>query len=64
MQEENFMKKTEKWVALSLTVVMILSLYGDEDTHFPSEENMDTFDVLVVDMQDVGLRYYTYYNRL
>ena len=42
------------------TGVPILSLYH-EDTHYPSKENMDTFDVLVVDMQDVGLRYYTYY---
>ena len=40
------------------TGVPILSLYH-EDTHYPSKENMDTFDVLVVDMQDVGLRYYT-----
>ncbi|MBQ9632437.1 MAG: DUF1343 domain-containing protein [Lachnospiraceae bacterium] len=42
------------------TGVPILSLYN-EDSHYPSEESMDTFDTLVVDMQDVGLRYYTYY---
>ncbi|MBR1854507.1 MAG: DUF1343 domain-containing protein [Lachnospiraceae bacterium] len=42
------------------TGVPILSLYH-ENTHYPSKENMDTFDILVVDMQDVGLRYYTYY---
>ena len=42
------------------TGVPILSLYS-KDTHYPSPENMDTFDTLVVDMQDVGLRYYTYY---
>ena len=42
------------------TGVPILSLYHD-NTHYPSQESMDTFDTLVVDMQDVGLRYYTYY---
>ena len=43
------------------TGVPILSLYESEDTHRPAKEDMDLFDVLVVDMQDVGLRYYTYY---
>ncbi len=43
------------------TGVPILSLYENEDTHSPAKEDMDKFDVLVVDMQDVGLRYYTYY---
>ena len=42
------------------TGVPILSLYSN-DTVYPSEEDMSCFDVLVVDMQDVGLRYYTYY---
>lgn len=42
------------------TGVPILSLY-EKDSHIPSEENMRKFDVLVVDIQDVGLRYYTYY---
>lgn len=42
------------------TGVPILSLYA-EDSHYPSAESMDAFDVLVIDMQDVGLRYYTYY---
>lgn len=42
------------------TGVPILSLYN-KDTHYPSKESMDSFDTLVVDMQDVGLRYYTYY---
>ena len=42
------------------TGVPILSLYS-KDTHYPSPESMDIFDTLVVDMQDVGLRYYTYY---
>ena len=42
------------------TGVPILSLY-DGDSHYPSSENMELFDILLVDMQDVGLRYYTYY---
>ncbi len=42
------------------TGVPILSLYHG-DSHYPSKESMNSFDVLVVDMQDVGLRYYTYY---
>lgn len=42
------------------TGIPILSLYED-NTHSPSSEDMAKFDVLVVDMQDVGLRYYTYY---
>lgn len=42
------------------TGVPILSLYGGGSNR-PSEDAMNTFDVLVVDIQDVGLRYYTYY---
>ncbi len=42
------------------TGVPILSLYSSEG-HMPSAESMSAFDVLVVDIQDVGLRYYTYY---
>ncbi len=42
------------------TGVPILSLYH-QNSHYPSKESMDSFDILVVDMQDVGLRYYTYY---
>ncbi len=42
------------------TGIPILSLYqAGADT--PSEEALSTFDTLVVDLQDVGLRYYTYY---
>ncbi|MBP3772772.1 MAG: DUF1343 domain-containing protein [Treponema sp.] len=43
------------------TGIPILSLYESDTTHAPSAENMAKFDTLVVDMQDVGLRYYTYY---
>lgn len=42
------------------TGVPILSLYA-ENSHYPSDESMNAFDVLVIDLQDVGLRYYTYY---
>lgn len=42
------------------TGVEILSLY-ETGTHLPSAESMDKFDILLVDIQDVGLRYYTYY---
>ena len=42
------------------TGIHILSLYAN-NTHSPSSEDMGKFDTLVIDMQDVGLRYYTYY---
>lgn len=42
------------------TGVPILSLYDGKDKR-PSEASMRKFDILVVDIQDVGLRYYTYY---
>ena len=41
------------------TGVRIASLFGA--TRQPSQEDMDDFDVLLVDIQDVGLRYYTYH---
>ncbi|MBP9553193.1 MAG: DUF1343 domain-containing protein [Bacteroides sp.] len=44
----------------SKTGVPILSLY-DGKAGKPSEESMRKFDVLLVDIQDVGLRFYTYY---
>ncbi len=42
------------------TGIAILSLYNG-NTKRPSNEAMNSFDILVVDMQDVGLRFYTYY---
>ncbi|WP_300793810.1 exo-beta-N-acetylmuramidase NamZ domain-containing protein, partial [uncultured Akkermansia sp.] len=39
----------------------IASLYGGKGTRMPAKEVMDGLDVIVVDIQDVGLRYYTYY---
>lgn len=42
------------------TGIPIRSLYNG-NTRRPSDEDMDSFDVLVIDIQDVGLRFYTYY---
>ena len=44
-----------------LTGIPIASLYGGKGTRMPSKEVMDGIDVIVTDIQDVGLRYYTYY---
>ncbi|WP_288722399.1 DUF1343 domain-containing protein [uncultured Bacteroides sp.] len=44
----------------SKTGVPILSLY-DGKLGRPSEESMRKFDLLIIDIQDVGLRFYTYY---
>lgn len=43
-----------------VTGIPIASLY-DGKTRTPSKETMDKFDIIVTDIQDVGLRYYTYY---
>ncbi len=42
------------------TGVPIRSLY-DGDAGKPSKESMALFDIMVIDIQDVGLRFYTYY---
>lgn len=42
------------------TGIPILSLY-DGKSYRPSAESMALFDVLITDIQDVGLRFYTYY---
>lgn len=42
------------------TGVPILSLY-DGNSKRPSDASMRKFDILVIDIQDVGLRFYTYY---
>lgn len=44
----------------SKTGIPIASLYEGKSP-MPSKENMARFDVIVIDIQDVGLRYYTYY---
>ncbi|MEO1085608.1 MAG: DUF1343 domain-containing protein, partial [Acidobacteriota bacterium] len=44
-----------------MTGAEILSLYGDdEDSLVPSADAFAGLDVLVIDLQDVGSRYYTY----
>ncbi len=42
----------------SYTGIPVFSLYGD--TRKPSKEMLDSVDVLVFDIQDIGSRYYTY----
>lgn len=42
------------------TGVTISSLY-DGNSKRPSKKTMDLFDILIIDIQDVGLRFYTYY---
>lgn len=44
----------------SKTGIPILSLYNGKDKK-PSQQSMEKFDVLVIDIQDAGLRFYTYY---
>lgn len=43
------------------TGIPIASLYDGSGKREPAQEVMDGLDVIVVDIQDVGLRYYTYY---
>lgn len=43
----------------SRTGLPIVSLYGK--THRPTAEQLDAVDVIICDLQDVGLRFYTYY---
>jgi uncharacterized protein YbbC (DUF1343 family) len=42
------------------TGIPIKSLYDGKDQK-PSSESMGLFDIMIVDIQDVGLRFYTYY---
>lgn len=42
------------------TGVPVVSLYGG-GSMYPSDADLDRFDTLVIDIQDVGLRFYTYY---
>ena len=43
------------------TGIPVVSLYGSAAQRRPSAAVMDKIDVIVTDIQDVGLRYYTYY---
>ncbi len=63
--EHGFRGRAEAGAAVGNSVdertgVPILSLYNGR-TQRPADDVMRSFDVLVVDMQDVGLRFYTYY---
>ncbi len=42
------------------TGIPVVSLYDGKDGK-PSSQNMQKFDILIIDIQDVGLRFYTYY---
>lgn len=42
------------------TGVPVVSLYGS-GSMYPSDADLARFDTLVIDIQDVGLRFYTYY---
>jgi uncharacterized protein YbbC (DUF1343 family) len=44
------------------TGLPVISLYGNKKT--PSHEDLDDLDVVVFDIQDVGVRFYTYINTL
>lgn len=44
-----------------VTGIPVASLYGGKDKRMPSKDIMESIDVIVCDIQDVGLRYYTYY---
>ncbi|MBQ8673200.1 MAG: DUF1343 domain-containing protein [Bacteroides sp.] len=63
--EHGFRGKADAGEHISNTVdkktgVPILSLYNGREKR-PSEASMKKFDLLLVDIQDVGLRFYTYY---
>ncbi len=45
----------------SKTGVPILSLYDGVQPGKPSAESMQKFDILIVDIQDVGVRFFNYY---
>lgn len=44
-----------------VTGIPIASLYGSKEQRMPAKDIMESLDVIVCDIQDVGLRYYTYY---
>lgn len=43
------------------TGVPIFSVYGNSGYKKPSDSQLSVFDTLVVDLQDIGIRYYNYY---
>lgn len=40
--------------------IPVISLFGEKEKQRPSDEELEGLDILVYDIQDVGLRYYTY----
>jgi uncharacterized protein YbbC (DUF1343 family) len=46
----------------SKTGIRIISLYGEKKK--PSKQDIDSIDIMVFDIQDVGVRFYTYINTL
>jgi uncharacterized protein YbbC (DUF1343 family) len=46
----------------SITGLMVISLYGQKSG--PEETDLDGIDVMVFDLQDVGVRFYTYISTL
>ena len=51
-------KKDEKIASSSYEGIPVVSLYGERLK--PTKEELEKLDVLVYDIQDVGVRYYTY----
>ncbi|MCM1440680.1 MAG: DUF1343 domain-containing protein, partial [Roseburia sp.] len=43
------------------TGIPVVSLYGSAAQRRPQKSVMDSVDIIVTDIQDVGLRFYTYY---
>jgi uncharacterized protein YbbC (DUF1343 family) len=53
--------ETVGWSRDAITGLPCVSLYGaDEASLRPRQEHLDGIDVLVIDLQDIGARYYTY----
>jgi len=44
------------------TGIKVISLYGKN--HIPSKEALENVDIMIFDIQDVGVRFYTYINTL
>ena len=61
LQDQEKLEATDEYLELSNQVEWI-SLYssGEHARLSPSAEQLDGIDVLVIDIQDTGSRYYTY----
>lgn len=60
-EKQDNMQETENYID-PIWKVPVFSLYGE--VRRPTAEMLDTFDVLLVDMQDVGTRIYTFLTTL